>query len=390
MAIFVQKTTFMSRPHLLLALFISAMIFYPDLTNARHAYPGDKHMTIKGKLQKIIENAAIPMIQVAFREDSETSLYEANSNSYNPPAPNNQTVFQAASLSKTIFASIVLRMAREGRIDMNKPLAEYMPNNRVIKEQQVWAGKLTAAMVLSHKTGLPNWSTSPSSESWPGSQLSFRFAPDSAFSYSGEGYYYLQQVVEAIQGKTLQEIARQQIFEPLGMTNSNYGWKEGTSPFSDYEVVAAHGFDKEGNDKGKGRHPRENCAYTLRTTAQDYSLFLDALFSGRVTGIDALNSMINPLVKAVRYPGNERLCDKNIFWGLGIGMEKHSQFGTIYFHWGDNGNFRALFIVVPSKNSHLVYFTNSYHGHSIIDTMTNLFFGSENPFELSAWVNQTP
>jgi len=380
----------MSRSHLLLALYIISMFFHSNLSNARNICPEEKHLTINEKLQKIIERASIPMIQVAYRENSETSLYEAHSNSYNPPAPNNLTVFQAASLSKTIFASIVLRMARDGKIDLNKPLAEYMPNNRVIKEQQVWAGKLTAAMVLSHKTGLPNWSTSPSSESWPVSELSFRFAPDSAFSYSGEGYYYLQQVVEAIQGKSLQEIARKEIFEPLGMKSSSYGWETGATTFADYELVTAHGFDKEGKDKGKGRHPRENCAYTLRTTAHDYSLFIDALFSGRLTGKDALEEMLKSVVKAVRFPGNERLCDKNIFWGLGIGMETHPKFGTIYFHWGDNGNFKALFVVVPSQEKDLVYFTNSFHGHQIIDSITKLFFGSENLFELSEWVNRIP
>src|SRR6202012_5345020 len=78
--------------------------------------------------------------------------------------------------------------------------------------------KITARMVLRHTTGLPNWGDDK------GAKL--LFTPDSAFSYSGEGFQYLQRAVEKLTGKTLNEVAQQEVFTPLGMANSSYTWME--------------------------------------------------------------------------------------------------------------------------------------------------------------------
>ncbi len=334
---------------------------------------------LKSSTSQIADSAGIPLIQIAFRNRSDFTAFCLAQNDTIKSDANYNTVFQAASLSKPVFSYIVMLLSDRGIIDLDRPLAEYTSIDRF--ENKEWASEITARMVMSHRTGLPNWATSPSSDEWPSSVINFKFRPDSAFSYSGEGYYLLQRAVEELSGKTLEQIAADEIFKPLGMSHTSYEWRE------EYDSLAADGFNREGVNRGKGRYPRANTAYTLRTTASDYSKFLDILISGKGLKAETYKELITPLTSAVRYPGKPRDCDNGIFWGLGVGIETDTEYGDIIFHWGDNGNFKALFVIVPKKRSHLVYLTNSARGHDIIDQIMDLYFSPKQMFKLGSWVN---
>jgi CubicO group peptidase (beta-lactamase class C family) len=78
------------------------------------------------------------------------------------------------------------------------------------------SGRLQARIVLSHRTGFPNWRD--------GDSLTIYFTPGERFSYSGEGYVYLQRAVEHITGKPLSEYMSEAVFTPLGMSSS-YVWR---------------------------------------------------------------------------------------------------------------------------------------------------------------------
>ena len=196
----------------------------------------------------------------------------------------------------------------------------------------------------------------------------------------------MQRAVEQIQGKGLEEIAQQEVFLPLGMVSSSYIWRD------DYDSLAVSGFNRDGQDRGKGNFPRANAAYTLRTTASDYMKFLEALSRGTGLGKESRIAIFTPVVQAVRYAGKPRDCDQRIFWGLGVGIEKHQKLGEVVFHWGDNGTFRSLFLVVPAKGLQpkriLVYFTNSQAGHDVISDITSLFFNNKEPLAIDQWVNE--
>ncbi|HOZ19722.1 MAG: D-alanyl-D-alanine carboxypeptidase precursor [Bacteroidetes bacterium ADurb.Bin139] len=336
------------------------------------------------KIFDIAREAGIPLIQVAYSKGNAHVGYEISTVPEITPRKDNNTVFQAASLSKTVFAYIVMRMSDRGEIDLDRPLAEYADIERF--DDKKLARRLTARMVLSHRTGLPNWAVSPGSPEWPEAPIVFKFRPDSAFSYSGEGYAFLQRAVEQIQGKRLEEIAQHEVFLPLGMGSSSYAWRD------DYDTLAVNGFNRDGEDRGKGNFPRANAAYTLRTTAEDYIKFLEALSQGNGFGPKSREAMFHSEVQAVRYAERPRECDAHIFWGLGLGIEKHPELGEVAFHWGDNGAFRSLFLIVPKRGLQpkriLVYFTNSQAGHDIIHEISSLFLENREPLAIHEWVNK--
>ena len=340
----------------------------------------EKDLFIK-ETNKMAADAQIPLIQLVFNNGKRIVSFESAQNDAIMASANQNTIFQAASLSKPIFAYIVLRMCDRGEIELDKPICEYTDIDRFVNKD--WAKVLTPRMVLSHKTGLSNWAASPSSEDWPSAPIAFAFKPDSTFGYSGEGYAFLQRAVEKIRGKSLQRIAEEEVFIPFGMKLSSYGWRD------EYDTMAADGYNANEENRGKGRHPRENSAYTLRTTAQEYSMFIrKGLIEGIGLKLESHKLMLTPQVNAIRYRDRLRDCDHYIDWGLGVGIEHNSELGEVYYHWGDNGNFKALFIIAPKDQKYLVYFTNSNFGHTIIDQLSPLYFGNAEPLKLSAWINE--
>lgn len=285
------------------------------------------------------------------------------------------TIFEAASLSKVVFAYAVLKLADEGKIDLDAPLEHYLVAPYVQGDPRI--NKITARMVLTHRTGFPNWR--------PKEGLTIHFAPGDHFSYSGEGFVFLAKAVERISGQSFNEFMQQMVFTPLGMTSSSYVWRQ------DYDARTAIGHDKDGRAQEKWKPKEANPASSLQTTALDYARFMTALLDGKGLKADALKQMETPQTPV------EQNCTANcfdvgplsttVFWGLGVGLEKASA-GLAFWHWGDNGTFKAYMVGFPEHKSGLVMFTNSENGLSIADAVVKTALGSDEPS--LQWVNHHP
>lgn len=169
---------------------------------------------------------------------------------------NTGTIFEAASLSKPVFAYMVLRLADRGEFDLDRPLYEMLEYPRLAHDERY--KRITARIVLSHGTGLPNWG---------GEKLTLRFDPGTDYGYSGEGFVFLQKTVERVTGRSLDELARREVFQPLGMTRSSYVWQErfaGNAAYAKnwlWQVAPANRYTEA----------EANAAASLLTTASDYA-----------------------------------------------------------------------------------------------------------------------
>src|SRR5258708_20225 len=177
------------------------------------------------------------------------------------------TIFEAASLSKPVFAYAVLKLVDQGKLALDTPLSSYLPKPYI---EDPLLAKITARIVLSHRTGFRNWRNDQ--------PLKIYFTPGERFSYSGEGYVYLQTVVEQITGKPLNDVITELVFTPLGMASSSYVWR----PVFDALTATGHYPDAHSVDLWKPHHSAS--ASTLNTTAHDYALFLSAILRG--TGLN--------------------------------------------------------------------------------------------------------
>jgi CubicO group peptidase (beta-lactamase class C family) len=258
------------------------------------------------------------------------------------------TVFSAASLGKPIFAYLVLRLADEGKIDLDKPLYQYVPYRAIEHDERYKL--ITARMVLSHQTGFPNWRNG---------QLNLLFSPGKRFSYSGEGFVYLQGVVMTIMGKDVEEVAQQYVFRPLGMSRSSYRWQ---AAFEDNYATPHNSF---GMPASLPRFKETNVAFSLQTTAADYGRFLVALLTGEGLKPATARALLTPQVIATKTLHDTTRASTTIRWGLGIGLvQKNGEEG--FWHWGDNGSYRCFAYVSRTRKQGFVYFTNSRNGCSVL------------------------
>lgn len=267
-----------------------------------------------------------------------------------------RTVFQAASLSKPVVALITLKLARQGRLDLDRPLAGYLHgpyrhDQHPMGESPVWdttadpnLAKVTARMVLSHRSGMPNWAF--------GGPLQFVAAPGERWNYSGEGFAYLAAALEAITGQPLQQLATAQVFRPLDMLDSSYVWRDA------YAGRIATGYDKQGRAVEVARFRRLIAAASLYTTPADYAKFVQALLLA-TPGTPLAQERQRQTVVDAKYA---------LGWGLGVGIEMRPG-GDCVFHHGINDGFQSFFMACPGSDHAVLWFTNSDHGLELAPAM---------------------
>jgi CubicO group peptidase (beta-lactamase class C family) len=278
------------------------------------------------------------------------------------------TVFKAASLTKPVFAYTVLRLADRGLIDLDAPLAGYIPYPRVEHDER--HKKITARTVLSHTTGLPNWA-------WGQDHIPFQFTPGEAWGYSGEGYVYLQKAVEKLTGMNLADLARREVFDPLGMTRSRLVW----DPALEGNTIT--GITAQGQLQPLPRETEANAAGSLLTTAEDYGRFLVAFLEGRGLKPESRRAMLKPQAQVQSQWGDpESPKQPGVFWGLGWGLEGEDTF----WHWGHEDAWRAFVVVRRDGKAGFVYFANSHEGLSIVKALSDLVDGGPRP--ALAWLSE--
>jgi CubicO group peptidase (beta-lactamase class C family) len=120
------------------------------------------------------------------------------------------TLFEAASNSKVVTAYVALRLVDQGVLSLDEPLNAYLPEPWL--PPSVYRDAITLRHVLSHTSGLGHGIAN----------RDLLFVPGSGYSYSAHGYLYLQEVIEAVTGRSLEAVAQEMVFEPLGMPSSSY------------------------------------------------------------------------------------------------------------------------------------------------------------------------
>jgi CubicO group peptidase (beta-lactamase class C family) len=318
------------------------------------------------QIPALMDSAAVTGLSIAVMKDSGIlwSRGFGEADSVGGMQVSDTSVFEAASLSKPVFAYAVLQLVDHGLIDLDVPIADYYEYEAIMHDER--HRQITPRMVLTHSPGFPNWRPR-------GGGLTIDREPGSEFSYSGEGFVYLQHAVMDITGETLDQLARRLVFDPLGMTSSSYLWQESFESI----VALPHDADGETRRKYKPRTGNGNAAASLHTTALDYARFVLAVMHG--TGLS--DSIAAAMLDA------QIVVDSGVTWGLGIGLQDNA-FGRSFWHWGDNSGYKAYVIGYPDPGIGVVWFTNSQNGQSMLESMLALTIGGDHP--AATWLDYEP
>ena len=306
-------------------------------------------------LLRLMEAANVPGISMAVVQDGQIfwkKTFGVRSRDTNEPV-DEDTMFEAASLTKTVTAYAAMRLVERDELDLDRPLFEYHPNKQypqLAKDERY--KKITARLVLTHTTGLPNW----------GGQ--FIHEPGQQYAYSGEGFLYLGRTIEQISGMSLQEFAQKEIFEPLGMAHTSYVWNE------TYAANGACGHDRHGKVNALRKNTSPNGGASLLTTAADYATFICAILNAQGLSSETIDQMTSSQVQ-VTVSREKADLFANVFWGWGWGVQPGNT-GFGFWHWGDNGDLRAYTVTYKDPDIGLVYFANSNNGLAIAGAVTSL------------------
>ena len=288
-----------------------------------------------------------------------------------------QTIFEAASLSKPVFAYWVLQMAERGMLDLDRPLHYYLPDAEMEREPRY--REVTARMVLSHTTGFPNWrwfDPLPAEEPVQRGQF-FMIDTPGVFNYSGEGYQYLARVVAHNRFLNMNELGeqfRKEVAGPLGMDHAYFVWDE-----------TIYGNKASGHMNGKpagdvwpvafpyARSTVFGAAGSLHTEALGYAHFLKAIL-----GKKGLNGTSYDMLtkQQVELPEDHRFREDGYAgWSLGFGIQVH-QGDTLLVHGGNNGEFQAGMTLSIKDQSGFVFFTNCDRGEELHSLLEAWYLGT--------------
>ena len=292
------------------------------------------------------------------------------------------TIFEAASVSKTVFAYAILKLCYAGKLDLDRPLTKYVPWRFLENDPRL--DQITARHILSHSAGFQDWRSGDK-------PLKIHFTPGEKFMYSGEGYFYLQSVLTHLTGITDRTQCAQyeagfevcatdfasymsrEILQPFGMTNSTYQATE-----HQFKQMA-HGHDGRLKAKPPARArgsdvARYGSAGGLLTTANDYAKFIIEIVAPKPGAESAEKTrndfrlsagprtdMFKPQIKLP----SDLLIDGATSWALGWAVQERDD-AHYLVHSGGQSGFRSLAMASPKNRSGFIILTNSDNGGKLI------------------------
>ncbi|MCA1560206.1 MAG: beta-lactamase family protein, partial [Acidobacteria bacterium] len=136
------------------------------------------------------------------------------------------TIMYGASLTKFAFAYMVMQLVDEGKLNLDRSIAEYLPRPlpeypfyEALRGDERWR-KLTPRILLSHTSGLANFAFLE-----PDEKMRFHFDPGGHYAYSGEGIILLQFVLETGLGLKVGDEMQCRVFDRFGMTRTSMMWR---------------------------------------------------------------------------------------------------------------------------------------------------------------------
>ncbi|MEM7104886.1 MAG: serine hydrolase domain-containing protein [Bacteroidota bacterium] len=277
----------------------------------------------------------------------------------------NNTIFEAASLSKPMFAYFAMTFVDEGILDLDTPLYTYQPHPDIEYDERY--KQITARMVLCHRSGFPNWRNDT-----PGDKLKIHFDPGTDFLYSGEGYMYLGKVLCHLKNtdwEGLEVEYQSRVASPLGMEHTvfiqdSFSMKHKAEPY-----------DEDGQWISPDRDPERQYRFEFRPPASvhseaiDFSKWLIALMNKK--GLK--ESSFDELFRVHSYV-NEFNSIK-VDYTLGF-YKPRIPLTNLYLHGGNNYGFTSFFAADPDSDWGFVLFTNSEYGEQLgNELLLYLFFG---------------
>jgi len=263
------------------------------------------------------------------------------------------TMFRIGSVTKQFTAAALLKLAEEGRVEVDAPLTEYLP------EYPTHGHEITLRHLLTHTSGIRNYTDL--GERWelvrarelPDEELvalwkdePLDFEPGTRWSYSNSGYYLLGMVIAKVTGESYAEYLHEAFLEPLHLTRTRYD--------SNRDVIPnrAQGYAFEENvflNDGLLGMSQPGAAGALMSTAGDLVRWQQALVSGQAVAPASYEEMTLPFLLN---DGSETR------YGMGLQLDEQSGHRRVW-HGGGIDGFNSVLLYFPDERLHVAVISSS-------------------------------
>ncbi len=278
------------------------------------------------------------------------------------------TLFSVGSVSKVATAALALRLHEAGVLDIDAPVASQLSSWAMPDQPEYDESEVTMRMILAHTAGfnLHGFGDFQPGEDLPSvydtlngasparhDPLQLTFAPGSEYRYSGGGYTLAQLLIADVSGESFEDIARSALFEPLGMTRSDF-----TNPLPESRGNIARAHDRSGEAAALPR---------------GYEAMPETAASGLWTSSSELGEMVAALIGAYRGDGDflsqatatdmmTRIAPSQ--HGLGPRIEGAGE-GYFFHHAGANNSYHTWIEGHLVTGDGLVVLTNGARGNGL-------------------------
>jgi CubicO group peptidase (beta-lactamase class C family) len=382
----------MLRP-LTLALVVSSLVTLSAAENRVKRLDGSTITSteINSAVTRLMSTGKVTGLGLAIFNDRKIAYLKAygerDTEKHLPLTPD--SVITSASFTKSTFAYMVMQLVQERRLELDKPIQRYL--SKPLPEYPAYADlvgdsryeRITVRMLLSHTAGFPNLRILNKGK------LNINFEPGSRYAYSGEGIQLLQMVVEEITRRPVNDVMRERIFMPFGMTRTSMVWEP------EFETDYANGYDERGRSLGPQRRTRASAAGSMQTTLADFSRFLENVMRGRRLRKSTRALMFSPqvtILSRTQFPSlTTETTDRNkpirLSYGLGWGLY-WAPVGKAIFKEGHDDGWQHYAVMFDDVGTAMVMMTNSSNGEGIFQELLERLI--KNPYTPIEWEGYVP
>lgn len=302
----------------------------------------------------LMGEVGIPGVSLAVVENNDVVFYHTYGvkQSGQPETVNDETLFEACSLSKNFMLFMVYQLVDQHKLDLDKPMYQYLEYERLKHDPRY--RQITARMILGHCSGIENWKADFNPDT-----LDIVSNPGEQFVYSGEGFHYLARVIETILGEPYQAIEKKMVLSPLKLERTFTSFKDSVP--GNY----AFGHDVLERKLPKWKNKSVFPAGGVNTTALDYARLLIGMFNGKHLSRSRINDILHKTTSLGDY------FPPNHYFGGGYEVI-YTSGDTIIAHGGSNPGYKCqVFYSVPHRRG-IIFMTNSDRGKLISQRLVDM------------------
>jgi D-alanyl-D-alanine carboxypeptidase len=350
----------MNVPRRRVPILMAAAALVATLAGCMFAEPYGSAGTDDTRIQRLLDNwrerADVPAVTLAVVDASGSTFVAASGTAErgsDGAAVTADAQFRIASITKMFVATVVLQLAEEDRLDIDRPVADYLP-------EFAHDPRITVRQLLNHTSGIPDYGRTKEfnegliadrDRRWTTDEVlalvaAVRpdFDPGTDYLYSNTGYILLGQVIEAVTGSTWAVEVRRRILEPLQLTHT---FAAGMEPVPGGVLPGYIDVDMDGDVENvetgnpwTSLETTEGAAGAMVSTAGDLATFAKALFGGRLLRSATLQEMVAP---GAHHPRNSN-------YGLGVVISRPDYRLTTWGHGGFTLGFISVLWYLPQHD----------------------------------------